>query len=118
MKTKLVPTLNHVIVKPDDKINETKSGLVLPDIAKKKPISGVIVAVGEGEFDLPTGYRKPTGLHVGQHVLFNYHQGAEFVINEETLIILSSNVIIAIVEDEITDPLWKATGQHYERKEF
>jgi len=46
--TKLRPLGDRVVVKPTEREEMTKSGIVLPDTAKEKPQEGTIIAAGPG----------------------------------------------------------------------
>ena len=39
---------NRVLVKPIDAESKTAGGIIIPDIAKEKPLKGTIVSVGPG----------------------------------------------------------------------
>ncbi len=42
------PLGNRILIKPDEPEGITKSGLIIPDIAKKPTGTGVVVAMGPG----------------------------------------------------------------------
>ncbi len=44
----LRPLGDRVVVKPVEREEKTKSGIVLPDTAKEKPQEGIVEAVGTG----------------------------------------------------------------------
>ena len=46
--TKVRPMGDRILIRPESREEKTKSGLVLPDTAKEKPMEGVVVAVGRG----------------------------------------------------------------------
>ncbi|MFC2070680.1 co-chaperone GroES, partial [Chloroflexota bacterium] len=48
MAVKLEPMADRLVVKPIEKEEVTKSGLVLPDSAQEKPQEGKVLAVGPG----------------------------------------------------------------------
>jgi chaperonin GroES len=52
----LRPLGDRVVVKPLDREEVTKSGIVLPDTAKEKPQQGEVLAVGPGRI-LDSGER-------------------------------------------------------------
>ena len=54
----LTPLGDRVVVKPVQRDEVTKSGIVLPDTAKEKPQRGEIIAVGKGRLT-DTGERLP-----------------------------------------------------------
>ncbi len=48
MVGKLEPLADRLVVKPSEKEEVTKSGIILPDTVKAKPQEGEVVAVGPG----------------------------------------------------------------------
>jgi len=57
----LRPLADRVVVKPVEKEEKTKSGIVLPDTAKEKPQEGIVEAVGTGRI-LDNGTKVPMEL--------------------------------------------------------
>jgi chaperonin GroES len=96
--TKLQPLGDRVVVKPTEREEMTKSGIVLPDTAKEKPQEGLILAAGPGAFDTE-GKRIAMDVKVGQKVLYGKYAGTEFKIEDEDLLIVSQKDILAIVAD-------------------
>lgn len=47
MANKLEPLADRLVVKPTEREEVTKSGIVLPDTAKEKPQEGKVIAVGQ-----------------------------------------------------------------------
>ena len=96
--TKLKPLGARVVIKPLEREEMTKSGIVLPDTAKEKPQEGLILAAGPGAFDTE-GKRMPMDVKVGQKVLYGKYAGTEFKVDGDDLLIVSQKDILAIVED-------------------
>jgi chaperonin GroES len=96
-KTKLRPLGDRLVVKPSEREEMTKSGIVLPDTAKERPQEGTILAVGPGR-TLDDGSREPIEVIVGQKILFQKYAGTEFKLDEEELLILSQKDILAVIE--------------------
>jgi chaperonin GroES len=94
----LTPLGDRVVVKPSQREEVTKSGIVLPDTAKEKPQRGEIIAVGKGRLD-DDGDRMPMEVSVGDKVLFAKYAGTEFKIDDDEYLILSEKDILAIVND-------------------
>ena len=93
---KLVPLGDRVVVKPSDREETTKSGIVIPDTVKEKPQRGTVIAVGQGRRD-DDGDRIPLDVEVGQEVLFAKYGGTEFKLEDEEYLILAERDILAIV---------------------
>jgi chaperonin GroES len=93
----LRPLGDRVVVKPLDREEVTKSGLVLPDTAKEKPQQGEIVAVGPGRV-LDSGDRVALDIQVGDRVIFAKYSGTEFKLDDDDLLILNERDILAVLQ--------------------
>jgi chaperonin GroES len=96
-KTKLRPLGDRLVVKPSEREEMTKSGILLPDTVKERPQEGTILAVGPGR-TLDDGSREPIEVAVGQKILFQKYAGTEFKLDDEELLILSQKDILAVIE--------------------
>src|SRR5260370_37653905 len=92
----LRPLGARVVVKPSEKEERTKSGIVLPDTAKEKPQEGTVEAVGTGRI-LDNGTKVPMELKVGDKVLYAKYAGNEFKVDEIEYLIVSEKDVLAIV---------------------
>ena len=88
---------SRVVVKPKQKEEVTKSGIVLPGTAQEKPQEGEVIAVGPGRV-LDNGTRLNVELKVGQTVLYAKYAGTEFKLEDDELLILREPDILAVVE--------------------
>jgi chaperonin GroES len=95
--TKLRPLGDRVVVRPSEREEMTKSGIVLPDTAKEKPQEGTIVAAGPGRI-LDDGTRESMDVKAGDKVLYAKYAGTEFKIEGEDLLIVKQSDILAVVE--------------------
>ena len=94
---KLKPLGARVVLKPLEREQMTKSGLVLPDTAKEKPQEGTVVAVGPGGVD-KNGNKVEMILKVGDRVLYQKYSGTEFKIDDEEHLVIDQDAILALVE--------------------
>jgi len=92
----LKPLGDRVVVKPVEKEEKSKSGIVLPDTAKEKPQEGIVEAVGTGRI-LDNGTKIPMELKIGDKVLYAKYAGNEFKIEEIEYLIVSEKDVLAIV---------------------
>jgi chaperonin GroES len=92
----LKPLGDRVVVKPVDKEEKTKSGILLPDTAKEKPQEGIVEAVGTGRI-LDNGTKVPMELKVGDKVLYAKYAGNEFKFDEVEYLIVSEKDVLAVV---------------------
>lgn len=95
---KIRPLGDRVLVRPTQREETTKSGLVLPDTAKEKPQRGEVIAVGAGRMN-DDGKRQPMDVKAGDHVLFAKYAGTELKMDDEEFLILSEKDILAIVSE-------------------
>jgi chaperonin GroES len=92
----LRPLGDRVVVKPVEKEERTKSGIVLPDTAKEKPQEGIVQAVGTGRI-LDNGTKVPMELKVGDKILYAKYAGNEFKLDEIEYLIVSEKDVLAVV---------------------
>ncbi len=94
----LKPLDDRIVVRPNEAETQTASGLVIPDTAKEKPQQGEVLAVGPGKRAESTGELIPTGIEVGQTVLYSKYGGTEVAVQGEDLLVINSRDVLAIVE--------------------
>jgi chaperonin GroES len=90
MSLKLRPLADRVVVKPVERDEMTKSGILLPDTAKEKPQEGIIEAVGNGRYNEQSGVR--------DRVMYAKYAGSEVKIDDVEYLILGEKDILAVVE--------------------
>ncbi len=89
-QVKIQPLGSRVLVRPDTESEvRTSSGLYIPETAKEKPQTGVVVAIGDDEDDIK--------VEVGQKVLFPKYTGTEIKLDGVEHIIMDADDILAIV---------------------
>ena len=92
----LRPLGDRVVLRPVDREEMTKSGIVIPDTAKEKPQEGMVEAVGTGRI-LDSGQRVPMELKVGDKVLYSKYAGNEFKPDDVEFLIVSEKDVLAVV---------------------
>jgi len=93
---KIQPLADRVIIKPYPSEEKTKSGIILPDTAKEKPIEGEVVAVGPGKIT-EEGTKINMSVHVGDKVLYGKYSGTEIKVDDEEYLIMHENDILGII---------------------
>jgi len=93
---KLTPLHDRIIVKPAPAEETTKSGIIIPDTAKEKPLQGEIIAVGPGRTD-DNGKLIPMQLKKGDNVLYGKYAGTEITVDGEELLMMRESDIFAII---------------------
>lgn len=96
MAFKLEPLADRLVVKPIEREDLTKGGILLPDTAKEKPQEGKVLAVGPGKLS-DDGKRMVMETKVGDTVVYARYGGQEYKIDDEEVIILKESDILAIL---------------------
>jgi chaperonin GroES len=80
-------------VKRIEEKETVKGGIIIPDSAKEKPQEGEVIAVGAGKRE--KGELIPLDVKPGDRVLFGKYGGTEIKIEDEELLILREEEILA-----------------------
>jgi chaperonin GroES len=94
LDVKLQPMADRLVVKPMQKEEKTKAGIIIPDTAKEKPQEGEVVAVGPGRMT-DEGQRIAMDIKVGDRVIYSKYGGSEIKIDDVEMIILRESDILA-----------------------
>ena len=97
---KIKPLNGYAVIKPLQKEEMTKSGIVIPDTAnKEKPREGEIVAVSKTNIT-SSGTELPIELKVGDRVLYGQYSGEDVKVDGVEFKIVEMTSIRAIVTDK------------------
>lgn len=96
-KISLKPLGNRVVAKRTEKEETTKGGIILPDSAKQKQETAIVIAIGTGS-KTKEGKDIPVPVSVGDTILMDKYAGQEVTVDDEDYIIVKADDIIAIVE--------------------
>ena len=91
--TQLQPLGDRVVVRPIDKEEVSKGGIILPDTAKEKPQEGEVIAVGPGRLG-DDGKRLAIDMKVGDRVIYAKYAGTEVEVDDEKLLIMHESDIM------------------------
>jgi len=94
MAIKLEPLADRLVVRPIEREEVTKGGIVLPDTAREKPQEGEVLAVGPGRLS-DDGKRIAMDVKVGDIVIYAKYGGTEIKVDDEELMILRESDILA-----------------------
>jgi chaperonin GroES len=94
---KVVPLGDKVVVKRLEAEEKTAGGIVLPDAAREKPQEGRVLSVGDGKL-LSDGSRAPHQVKEGDRILLSSWAGSEVVVDDEELLIMSEEDILAVLD--------------------
>ena len=94
---KLVPLGDKVVLKQKEAEVTTKSGIILAgSAAKEKPQEAEVVAVGPG--GVVDGKEVKMEVKVGDQVIYSKYAGTEVKLDEEELIVVRQNDILAVIQ--------------------
>src|SRR5262249_44944285 len=93
MAVNITPLHDRVIVKRIEEKETVRGGIIIPDSAKEKPMEGEVIAVGPGKRE--KGELHPLDVKVGDRVLFGKYSGTEIKIDDEDVLILREEEILA-----------------------
>ena len=83
------PLANRVLIEREEEITTTATGIIIPDNAKEKPLTGKVLAVGVDATD--------EGISEGDVVVFGKYTGTEITLDGKELLILTSDDILGII---------------------
>jgi chaperonin GroES len=93
---RVIPLGEHVVVKRLPSEPLSAGGIILPESAQEPPQQGKVLSVGDGR-RMSDGTRAKNQVREGDRILFGAYAGAAVTVNDEELLILSEDEILAIV---------------------
>jgi len=99
MALKVRPIGDRILVEAVEEKEQTgkRSGIIIPDTAKEKPMESVVVAVGTGKAG-EDGKRVPFEVKKGDRVLVSKYGGTEIKLDGKEYKILNGDDILAVIE--------------------
>jgi chaperonin GroES len=94
---KLKPLNDRVVIEASKAEEKTAGGIVLPETAKEKPLTGKVVAVGPGKLN-DDGSRTALDVKKGDKVLFGKYSGSDVEVDGKEYKIMRESEILGIVE--------------------
>lgn len=82
----IVPLGDRVIVKALENTETRKNGIIIPEMAKERPLEGTVIAVGE----------TATKVKPGDQILYGKYAGSEVTINDVKYLIMNQEDIVGI----------------------
>lgn len=79
-----------VLVQPQEAVEKTAGGIIIPDSAKEKPQTGTVVKVGSDKKD------EPMEVKVGDTVFYGKYSGTELQIDNENYLLISQSDVLYI----------------------
>ena len=91
------PLHDRLVVKREPEERKSPGGIVIPDTASEKPTFGKVIAVGQGKV-LENGQTRTPDIKVGDRVLFGKYSGTEVKVDNEDLVVMREDDVMAVVE--------------------
>jgi len=82
------PLGKRVLVERLEDVKTTASGIIIPDNAKEKPLSGKVLAVSS----------EVEGVSVGDSVVFAKYGGTEVVLDSKTYLVLKIEDVLGVLK--------------------
>jgi len=94
---KIRPLHDRIVVKRQEEREIKKGGIIIPDTAKEKPQEGKVIAVGTGRVS-DAGKKIPLNVKAGDKILFGKYSGSEVKLDDEELLIMKEEDVLAILD--------------------
>jgi chaperonin GroES len=91
------PLHDRILVRRKEEETKSAGGIILTDGSKEKPMQGEVIAAGNGKI-LPDGSVLKLGIKVGDKILFGKYSGTEIKLENEELLMMREEDVMAIVE--------------------
>lgn len=88
MNMNFQPLGKRILVERVEETKTTASGIIIPDNAKEKPLSGKVLAVSS----------EVENVKVGESVVFGKYAGTEVALEGKTLLVLNLDDVLGIVK--------------------
>lgn len=97
-KVAIQPLGDGVLVRPEEQVKKTASGIIIPDTAQKeKSTRGTVIAIGPGRMN-DEGKVLPMSVKVGQKVYFNPGWENEVEIDDEKFYLIRESDVKGIIK--------------------
>jgi chaperonin GroES len=90
------PLFDRVLLKRSEPVEVVKSGIIIPDTAKEKPMEAEVIAVGDGKFT-EDGKRLPMSVKIGDKVIIGKYTGTEVKVECVDHVIVREDEILAVI---------------------
>lgn len=94
-KVNLKPAPGYILVEPEEAETKTASGIVLPESAGEKPLTGKVLVVGDDDI-LEGGIKKSSPVKVGDKVVYKKWGGNEIKIEGKEYLFVKFEDILAV----------------------
>lgn len=85
---KFKPLGKRVLIERVEETNTTATGIIIPDNAKEKPLSGKVIAVS----------KEVEGVEEGDKVVFAKYGGTEITLDDKKYLVLNIDDVLGIIK--------------------
>ncbi len=94
----ITPLRDRILVEPLNGAQTTKSGIIIPETAKEKPVQGRVLRVGGGRVT-DTGATVALAVKEGDTVLYAKHAGQEVKVDDVEYILLTEGDVLGVINN-------------------
>ena len=91
------PLHDRIVVRRLDEERTSSGGIVIPDSAAEKPMTGEVLAVGNGKRQ-DNGERLIPDVKAGDTVLFGKYSGTEVKVEGEEVLVMREDDVMGVIE--------------------
>ena len=92
------PLHDRVVVRRLEEERTSAGGIVIPDSAAEKPMTGEILAVGNGKVQ-DNGEVRALDVKAGDKVLFGKYSGTEVKVEGDDVLVMREDDIMGVIEN-------------------
>jgi chaperonin GroES len=94
---KIRPLHDRVVVQRIEEEGTSAGGIIIPDTAAEKPMTGKILSIGNGKVQ-DDGKLRALDVKVGDKVLFGKYSGTEVKVEGEDILVMREDDIMGVIE--------------------
>lgn len=91
---------NRVLVAPYEKKSITAGGLILPEQAQEESNLGIVLALGDGEYNKRGVLCPIDNIDPGDVVLYSKYGGTEIEVEGEAMLLVAPKDILAVMGED------------------
>lgn len=90
-------TENRIVILPNKAVEETASGIILPEVAQTKIHMGQVIITGPGLYEPATQDYRPMEVKVGDMVVYAHHSGADLRVAEVEYRVMRESEVLLVM---------------------
>ena len=94
---KIRPLHDRVVVRRIEEEKTSAGGILIPDTAAEKPMTGEVLAIGNSKLQ-DSGELRALDVKVGDKVLFGKYSGTEVKVDNQDILVMREDDIMGVIE--------------------